>query len=143
MARKIYEIDDRNYFKEGAKGKVGTFHFYPHVENRMSLTEEDARARGSFLQVHYPQDLFKRQTFVNDIVLYLNKRGYNSFVICQVVHCTEKLAYAKAMGKDEPLIRLRVGSFINITDQLAANASRQEALLMKDVVINKMWGIKE
>lgn len=143
MARKIYKIDDRNYFKEGARGKVGTFHFYPQGEKRMSLTEEDARARGSFLQVHYPHDLFKRQTFVNDIVLYLKRGRHNSFVICQVVHCTEKLVYAKAMGKDEPLIRLRVGSFINITDQLAANASRQEALLMKDEVINKMWGIKD
>ena len=132
VSSELFDLDGKNIYKKNKKSLKGKW--LPCGR----LTKEDLIKRGEFCQDFFVEDLFKRPTMHGDILVASRKAKANTLGIYQAKYSTKNCVYVQDMSKPEQeLKRFRATQFINITDQLAANSRRQEAMLTKDVFLEK------
>lgn len=132
MSTQVWDLDGKNIYKKSKNSLKGR---WMPCKN---ITKEDYIKRGEFCQDYFIEDLFKRPTMHGDILVCSRKAKANSLGIFKAVYSTKNCVWVQDMSKPEQeLKRFKATQFINITDQLAANSRRQEAMLTKDVFLEK------
>lgn len=115
---------------------------YPFRKNKFAkvggqgrgLSIEDHRIRGEFAQFFYPSDMFGRPTFVGDILLAPLRRNKQLFLL-NVLNVTESAVFCVSPNSQDTVTKVNAKEFINITDQLKANAERKSINVHRKEVI--------